>query len=52
VAFFPQLVAGPIERAAHLLPQFERDRTFHYAWAVSGLTRVYYGGSQDLPVAR
>ncbi len=34
VSFFPQLVAGPIERARHLLPQFEKARTFsaEYVW--------------------
>lgn len=36
VSFFPQLVAGPIERASHLLPQFTNPRKFDYAWAISG----------------
>ena len=37
VSFFPQLVAGPIERATSLLPQFEKERKFDYrtAWADS-----------------
>src|SRR5690606_41627070 len=34
VSFFPQLVAGPIERATHLLPQFYKKRTFDYSKAV------------------
>mgnify|MGYP000100199892 CR=1 FL=1 len=37
VSFFPQLVAGPIERASHLLPQFCKKREFHYS---SGLIQV------------
>ena len=36
VSFFPHLVAGPIMRAAHLLPQFTRDRTFNYSASVDG----------------
>jgi len=36
VSFFPQLVAGPIERATHLLPQFYKRRKFDYALAVDG----------------
>ena len=36
VAFFPQLVAGPIERAASLMPQFTKARIFNYEQAVSG----------------
>jgi len=37
VSFFPQLVAGPIERARDLLPQFKTERTFRYAEAVDAL---------------
>lgn len=37
VAFFPQLVAGPIERASNLLPQFFNKRKFEYGTAVSTL---------------
>ena len=36
VSFFPQLVAAPIERATHLLPQFYKRRKFDYALAVDG----------------
>jgi len=37
VSFFPLLVAGPIERATHLLPQIQKKRTFDYTRAVDGL---------------
>ncbi len=43
VAFFPQLVAGPIERAANLLPQFEAKRTFSREQASSGLQMILWG---------
>jgi D-alanyl-lipoteichoic acid acyltransferase DltB (MBOAT superfamily) len=43
VSFFPQLVAGPIERASHLLPQFKVKRTFNYNASVDGL-RLILGG--------
>ncbi|MFT5256309.1 MAG: alginate O-acetyltransferase complex protein AlgI, partial [Candidatus Paceibacteria bacterium] len=43
VSFFPQLVAGPIERASHLLPQFAKKRRFQYAQQVDGL-RLILGG--------
>jgi D-alanyl-lipoteichoic acid acyltransferase DltB (MBOAT superfamily) len=43
VAFFPQLVAGPIERASHLLPQFCRARQFDYADAVLGCRLILWG---------
>ena len=43
ISFFPQLVAGPIERATHLLPQFQRDRHFDYASAVDGLRQMLWG---------
>ena len=39
VSFFPQLVAGPIERATNLLPQFYKDREFEYQKAVDGVRR-------------
>ena len=39
VSFFPQLVAGPIERATHLLPQFYTKRRFEYSKAADGLKR-------------
>jgi D-alanyl-lipoteichoic acid acyltransferase DltB (MBOAT superfamily) len=43
VAFFPQLVAGPIEKARNLLPQFMVPRSFSYPQAVSGLRLILYG---------
>lgn len=43
VCFFPQLVAGPIERAADLLPQIRSRRTFDYALAVSGMRLILWG---------
>ena len=43
VSFFPQLVAGPIERAVNLLPQFERERTFNYERAKDGLRQILWG---------
>ena len=43
VSFFPQLVAGPIERASHLLPQFTRERFFDYSKAVDGLRQILWG---------
>ncbi|MFT4705798.1 MAG: alginate O-acetyltransferase complex protein AlgI [Bradymonadia bacterium] len=51
VAFFPQLVAGPIERATRLLPQFERPRAVtHEQWR-SGLTLILYGFIKKIAVA-
>lgn len=43
VSFFPQLVAGPIERATHLLPQFYSKRTFDYSLAVDGMRQILWG---------
>jgi D-alanyl-lipoteichoic acid acyltransferase DltB (MBOAT superfamily) len=43
VAFFPQLVAGPIERASHLLPQFHEDRVFDPVKATDGLRQILWG---------
>lgn len=43
VSFFPQLVAGPIERATNLLPQFTRPRTFEYSTAIDGLRQILWG---------
>lgn len=43
VSFFPQLVAGPIERARHLLPQFAARRHFNYDMAVSGCRLALWG---------
>ena len=43
VSFFPQLVAGPIERATNLLPQFGRERKFEYSEGVDGLRQMLWG---------
>lgn len=43
VSFFPLLVAGPIDRASNLLPQFEKPRTFDYGRAVDGLRQILWG---------
>ena len=51
VSFFPQLVAGPIERAAHLLPQFLRERRFDYHMASSGVKLIVWGFFKKLVIA-
>lgn len=43
LSFFPQLVAGPIERSEHLLPQLERTARFDYVQAASGLRLILWG---------
>jgi len=40
VSFFPQLVAGPIERATQLMPQFLRKRVFNYGQATDGMRQI------------
>lgn len=51
VSFFPQLVAGPIERATNLLPQFYKKRIFIYDNALEGLTRIIWGLFKKIVVA-
>ncbi|MBN2281886.1 MAG: MBOAT family protein [Candidatus Marinimicrobia bacterium] len=51
VSFFPQLVAGPIERATHLLPQFFKKRTFDYENSVMGLRQILWGFFKKLVIA-
>ncbi|MBL7953824.1 MAG: MBOAT family protein [Flavobacteriales bacterium] len=51
VSFFPLLVAGPIERAAHLLPQIRAPRTFRYERAVDGLRQCLWGFFKKLVIA-
>jgi D-alanyl-lipoteichoic acid acyltransferase DltB (MBOAT superfamily) len=51
VSFFPLLVAGPIERATHLLPQVKIDRKFNYNLAVSGIHFVLWGLFKKLMIA-
>jgi len=43
VSFFPLLVAGPIERAGHLLPQVQKTRTFNYTQALEGCRLILWG---------
>lgn len=51
VSFFPQLVAGPIERATHLLPQFSKKRIFNYSQAVDGMRQVLWGLFKKIVIA-
>ena len=51
VCFFPQLVAGPIERATNLLPQFQRERTFDYSIAVDGCRQMLWGFFKKVVIA-
>lgn len=51
VAFFPQLVAGPIERAGHLLPQFHQHMRFDPARAVSGFQQILWGFFKKVVIA-
>jgi len=51
VAFFPQLVAGPIERAINLLPQIERNRTFSKENAKLGLRQILWGLFKKVAIA-
>src|SRR6056300_856527 len=51
VCFFPQLVAGPIERATNLLPQFYKKRTFEYDKAVDGMRQILWGLFKKIVIA-
>ncbi len=51
VSFFPLLVAGPIERATHLLPQIKKQRVFNYTQSVNGLRQILWGFFKKLVVA-
>lgn len=51
VSFFPLLVAGPIERATHLLPQIKQKRTFDYAKAVDGMRQILWGLFKKVVIA-
>ena len=51
ISFFPQLVAGPIERATNLLPQFQRCRQFDYVKAVDGCRQMLWGFFKKLVIA-
>ena len=51
IAFFPQLVAGPIERATNLLPQFQREKSFDYDTAVVGMRQILWGLAKKIIIA-
>lgn len=51
VSFFPLLVAGPIERATHLLPQVKEPRQFSYTNAVDGLRQILWGLFKKMVIA-
>jgi len=51
VSFFPLLVAGPIERATHLLPQIKKERIFNYSKAVDGLKQILWGLFKKIVIA-
>lgn len=51
VSFFPQLVAGPIERATHLLPQFYKKRVFDYPKAADGMRQILWGLFKKMVIA-
>lgn len=51
VSFFPQIVAGPIERATNLLPQFYKSRSFNYQEAVDGMRQILWGLFKKIVIA-
>ena len=51
VSFFPQLVAGPIERATNLLPQFAKPRVFAYETGVDGMRQILWGLFKKMVIA-
>ncbi|WP_396632353.1 MBOAT family O-acyltransferase [Maribacter sp. R86514] len=51
VSFFPQLVAGPIERAVNLLPQFKETKIFNYNQAAEGIRLIIWGYFMKIVVA-
>ena len=51
VSFFPQLVAGPIERASNLLPQFYNKRNFDFSESVDGLRQILWGLFKKIVIA-
>ncbi len=51
VSFFPLLVAGPIERANHLLPQVQVKRTFSYTQAIEGCRLIIWGMFKKVVIA-
>ena len=51
IAFFPQLVAGPIERTGNLLPQIEGEHTFNYEKSISGAKLIAWGFFKKIAIA-
>lgn len=51
VSFFPQLVAGPIERASSFLPQFKKPKPFNYNQALVGMRLILYGYFKKMVIA-
>lgn len=51
ISFFPQLVAGPIERATNLLPQFLKKREFDYTTAIEGCWQILWGFFKKIVIA-
>ncbi|MBU3010320.1 MBOAT family protein [Polaribacter vadi] len=51
VSFFPQLVAGPIERASNLLPQFQKKRKFNLKQSINGCSLIVYGFFKKIVIA-
>jgi len=51
VSFFPQLVAGPIERATNLLPQFYKSRKFEYSKGIDGMRQILWGLFKKVVIA-
>lgn len=51
VSYFPLLVAGPIERATHLLPQIKRERRFDYHKAIDGFHQLLWGLFKKVVIA-
>ena len=51
VSFFPLLVAGPIERATHLLPQIQQKRIFDYESAADGVRQILWGLFKKIVIA-
>lgn len=51
ICFFPQMVAGPIERARHMLPQFKKEMRFNRLYFESGINLVLYGFFKKIVIA-
>lgn len=51
ISFFPLLIAGPIERATHLLPQIEQSRIFNYSKTIDGLKQILWGLFKKIVIA-